>query len=94
MKHKLAVIAVLVFAVMALMVPALANHNYQEHLPKEGPYVTERAPKAPQAPNLGGEGEVLPLTGSDLTLFVGAGALAVGVGAALVKRSRVKVGRS
>jgi hypothetical protein len=35
MKHKLAVLVVLVFAVMALMAPALANHNYQEHAPQK-----------------------------------------------------------
>jgi LPXTG-motif cell wall-anchored protein len=94
MKYKLAVTAVMVFAVMALMAPALANHSYQEHRPKEQPEVVQRAPEAPRAPGVGGAGEVLPVTGADLTLFAAAGALTVAVGAALVKRSRARVTRS
>jgi LPXTG-motif cell wall-anchored protein len=99
MKPKLAVLAVLVFAVMALMAPALANHTYQEHPPKQ-PEVVEKAPEAPKAPGgpdvagANGAKEVLPVTGSDLTLFVAAGALIVGVGAAMVRRSRARVTRA
>jgi LPXTG-motif cell wall-anchored protein len=93
MKHKLAVIAVLAVTVMALMAPALADRGYQERPPGERPEVNYK-PEVPGAPKLVAKGGVLPITGSDLTLFAGAGALAVGVGAAMVKRRRAKVTRS
>ena len=94
MRLKLAVTSFLVFAVMALMAPALANHSYQEHPPRELPDVVERAPEAPKAPDVTGGGEMLPITGSDLTLFVAAGAFTVALGSAIVKRSRAGGTRS
>jgi hypothetical protein len=90
MRQKLAALVVSVFAVMALMAPALGNHNYQEHAPKEQPEVVEKAPEVPKVRDVAGEGEVLPLIGADLTLLVAAGALTVALGAAMVKRSRAR----
>jgi LPXTG-motif cell wall-anchored protein len=92
-KARLAVMALLVVALMALVGPALANGGYQERPPEEKPKVVLRTPPAPKLPTVGGEGEVLPITGSDLTLFVAAGALAVATGGALVRRARIRGAR-
>jgi LPXTG-motif cell wall-anchored protein len=88
-KARFAVMALLVVALMALAGPALANGGYQERPPEEKPEVVQRTPQAPKVPTVGGGGEVLPVTGSDLTLFIAAGAVAVAAGAALVRRARV-----
>jgi hypothetical protein len=84
MRNKLAVIAVLVVAVMVLMAPALANSGYQERPPGQRPEVIHQ-PKVSTAPRVVGEGGALPFTGSDLALFVAAGALTVGLGAMAVR---------
>jgi hypothetical protein len=88
-KARLAVMAGLVVALMALAGPALANGSYQERPPEEKPEVVQRTPQAPKVPTVGGGGEVLPVTGSDLTLFIVTGALAVATGATLVRRARI-----
>jgi LPXTG-motif cell wall-anchored protein len=87
-KARFAVMALLVVALMALAGPALANGGYQERPPEEKPEVVQKTPQAPTVPTVGGGGEVLPITGSDLTLFVAAGVLIATTGAGLVRRAR------
>jgi LPXTG-motif cell wall-anchored protein len=87
-RHRLALIVLLVVAVMALMAPALAGNGYQEPLPVDRPEVVDRTPRPPRPPEVDRAGEVLPITGSDLTLFLAAGALTAATGAALVRRAR------
>jgi LPXTG-motif cell wall-anchored protein len=87
-KARLTLMAVLVVAMMTMAGPALANGGYQERPPEEKPEVVQRTPEAPKVPTVGGGGEVLPITGSDLTLFVAAGVLIATTGAALVRRAR------
>lgn len=82
--HKLAVIAFLVVAVMALMGPALAQGSGEE------PPVTQprEETRDPREPEVAGDPQVLPLTGGDVMLFVLAGGATVAVGSALVRRAR------
>jgi LPXTG-motif cell wall-anchored protein len=88
-KARFAVMALLVVALMALAGPALADGGYQERPPEEKPEVVQRTPPAPKVPTVGGGGKVLPITGSDLTLFIAAGTAAVATGAGLVRRTRI-----
>jgi hypothetical protein len=83
--HKLAVIAFLVVAVMALMGPALAQGSGEEPpviQPRE-----ERRDPAPR-PEVAGDENVLPLTGGDVMLFVLAGGATVAAGTALLRKAR------
>jgi hypothetical protein len=85
--HKLAVIAFLVVAVMALMGPALAQGSAEEPPPVTEPREERRSPEP--APEVAGEPTVLPVTGGDVMLFVLAGGATVAVGTALVRKARV-----
>ena len=83
--HKLAVIAFLVVAVMALMGPALAQGSGEEP-PVIQPREETRDPDP--RPEVAGDPQVLPVTGGDVMLFVLAGGATVAVGSALVRRAR------
>jgi hypothetical protein len=88
--HRLAVLAVLVVALLALAAPAFAAGSGEEP-PVVNPKPPVEEPKEPVLePEVEGERTVLPVTGSDLTLFVLAGGLTVAVGAAMVGRARVR----
>jgi hypothetical protein len=80
--HKLAVIAFLVVAVMALMGPAFAQGS-GEPPPVIAPREVPRDPKpVAEVPT------VLPVTGGDVMLFVLAGGATVAVGTALVRKAQ------
>ena len=82
--HKMAVIAFLVVAVMALMGPAFAQGSGEPPpviAPREVPRDPKPAPVA-EVPT------VLPVTGGDVMLFVLAGGATVAVGTALVRKAR------
>jgi hypothetical protein len=88
--HRLAAIAVLVVAVMALAGPAFAKGS-GEKPPATKPKVHHVG--NPSDPKVASERNVLPFTGSDLTLYVLAGGLTVAVGTAMVRRARVRSAR-
>jgi hypothetical protein len=85
---RLAAIVVLVVAVMALMSPAFAERGSGEHQPPKDDRVEK--PHNPPDPVVepAQRPATLPFTGGDVLGFVAVGAVAVGTGAALVRRSR------
>ena len=87
-RNKIAVMTVLVVAVIGLAGPALAHGGSGERPPEPRIVHRQPHPKTPHPPRVAGGGHVLPFTGSDLTLFVCAAGLTIGMGAGLIRRAR------
>jgi LPXTG-motif cell wall-anchored protein len=84
--RQLAAAATLAVALLAPMAPAMAADGSGEPTP---PVTQPEREEEPRAPGIA-EPATLPFTGSELTGFVLAGAAAIGGGAALLRRTRVR----
>ena len=82
--HRLAAVAVLVVALLAMMAPAFASGS-GEKPPEITQPDREHDPRDPAE-----RPATLPFTGSDLTAFVVVGAAAVGAGTIVVRRARTR----
>lgn len=82
LRHRLASIAILVVAIMALMSPAFAEGSGERPPIKPG---VQHDPE-PEAP--AERPSTLPFTGADVTAFALVGAATLGAGTLLLRRTR------
>lgn len=99
-RTRVATIAILVVAVMALMGPAFAGSGSSEEPPRGVPPAgnpPQNDPRTvadpPRAPEVQARSATLPVTGGDLVPFAAVGSLTVLSGAALVRGARRQTAR-